>query len=1164
MARAKKDRIVAFDPRLAFIANGHTYDSSNSLKLWHDFRGASPLDDKSGNGNDGSTYSVTISDVPDFRFVDARSIEFQAGELAGLSTNLLGLLSNSNSFSFSFWVKQHSPDSIHDVQFFGIGTVNELTLAISSVDGHLIYRDLSWSGTTGQTSYSAFQEDVWTHVTITIDRSSPQLPIVYYNGVVTPHGASATPTGTKQTTSLGIPYLGNGNATTGTITISSFAIWTTVLSADCVSAIYNSFNGTHRISSGFLSNPSQVMLQERDCAIGTYPTITRAGDPDFSGDYNIAYDDTDTINFVGQSIIYPTGLPAKSKWISSSIATPNILQGLTALGTSSKGVADVHVSFTQGQNTSPFNESRLAFDASLTTIFTGTNQNILPGFNQRLGSKVSLSFDTNPTLTTNVVFSTGTSGPHSSGLAQGVNTGIAYYNWSTNVWDIIGDVSTGSAPDYTRGYPWVTGTMLAIANSTYQNALFSDSNFGQMMDVYGLPVPTAGFPLATKFNPSTGQVLLLTGVINTSLLLENVSLQLSCTLGSRPFGLYSNAPSLGTPNITFMLLKHTRLPNTLRSVNRTILANESYNQYNPGPVYEFTDSFQSDSFRDIIWTHRVGQFSSGSGNTQFKSLSDLASQRPSGYRSCDTWFPVNFDTNHYMTGVIELQGPVKTVAGLGNVIPPAAAFGSSDGSIYFSTIPLGVSRDLFSPSNGRSFINSVVGMQQSGSSFTTSAFSSNALTFQPVTRVQIESPYLLYPEDGLVLVAVYQAHSISGNTLGNYNQVTKNPTILSPGAGRLQLYGSLLRNNLPVSPESNQPLTSNAIHEDLHYDNPVFDQFDVEPYAAFTGSYVDLIITGSMLASLTGDPTVANVRKVQGSVAAGQGGTTGSLQRFVSHVTENEMMYDAITPDFSDFASKMDASYFFYDSVNSHLLMFTGSDTSTSRGLIPVSKWFSFINSPGGAIVKQRSANAVSALLAKSYDEDDVEKSTGIISSNKLYISASSGYFGFGVGRVYLDADNDYGTASSTVLANYAKKYLWSFGRNGDFFKSAPQLVKHNNAFIREPLIRGFKYGLAGIFGNASLAKFRRDRFGQFRDMLEGSPNAAYLTINNSIEYPLEIKFSSRESKDGKGRQSADPIDTHCQNLSVYSTSSLPYFDGNAVDRTDDPDVRLKDLPMIF
>ena len=92
--------------------------------------------------------------------------------------------------------------------------------------------------------------------------------------------------------------------------------------------------------------------------------------------------------------------------------------------------------------------------------------------------------------------------------------------------------------------------------------------------------------------------------------------------------------------------------------------------------------------------------------------------------------------------------------------------------------------------------------------------------------------------------------------------------------------------------------------------------------------------------------------------------------------------------------------------------------------------------------------------------------------------------------------------------------------------------------------------------------------------MLEQTPNAAYLVASrgpakflNSVEYPIEIKFFSRAGRDGRGAQTADPAFTHSQNLSNYATSSLPYFDSDrdsvGVDRSDNPDITLKDLPIV-
>ena len=50
------------------------------------------------------------------------------------------------------------------------------------------------------------------------------------------------------------------------------------------------------------------------------------------------------------------------------------------------------------------------------------------------------------------------------------------------------------------------------------------------------------------------------------------------------------------------------------------------------------------------------------------------------------------------------------------------------------------------------------------------------------------------------------------------------------------------------------------------------------------------------------------------------------------------------------------------------------------------------------------------------------------------------------------------------------------------------------------------------------------------------------------MESPIRIKFVIPSTN-----TPAAPINTTCQNLSHEFTSSLPYFDGKAVDRPDDP-----------
>jgi len=128
--------------------------------------------------------------------------------------------------------------------------------------------------------------------------------------------------------------------------------------------------------------------------------------------------------------------------------------------------------------------------------------------------------------------------------------------------------------------------------------------------------------------------------------------------------------------------------------------------------------------------------------------------------------------------------------------------------------------------------------------------------------------------------------------------------------------------------------------------------------------------------------------------------------------------------------------------------------------------------------------------------------------------------------------------------------------------------------FGLSPIIRGWKYGLYSGLNTHSRATFRRDRFGQFRDMLEQriytkfindnfTPFGDTATSGNKItlkEYkpgelgfaPVSVNFVKQDYKrDSRGIGEiylvpVDPATTNSQNLSTEVTSSLPYFDGVA------------------
>lgn len=95
--------------------------------------------------------------------------------------------------------------------------------------------------------------------------------------------------------------------------------------------------------------------------------------------------------------------------------------------------------------------------------------------------------------------------------------------------------------------------------------------------------------------------------------------------------------------------------------------------------------------------------------------------------------------------------------------------------------------------------------------------------------------------------------------------------------------------------------------------------------------------------------------------------------------------------------------------------------------------------------------------------------------------------------------------------------------------------------------IRGWRHGVLSGFPLRTTAVFRRDRFGQFRDMLEQRLDTKFFTSGstgiNTTTSPVNVRFV-----DSDDRITA-PEYTLSSNLSFECTSSLPFFDGEVRNR---------------
>lgn len=485
---------------------------------------------------------------------------------------------------------------------------------------------------------------------------------------------------------------------------------------------------------------------------------------------------------------------------------------------------------------------------------------------------------------------------------QASNTGLAYMDFENSRWTIIGE---GSSFDYTSPLPEIaTGSYLAFAPQ-YPNA--TAGVVGNIRDsrlisrIIGSPTDLCGFPHDSKFNPTRSQLFSLSGSLTAPFLVEKIVYKFSGSLPPTIAGTDCTQIFLMSPGRETYSLNQT--PELTQIVSGGIFV--------PGILQNPTDKQQS--------------YTSISRINQNNSLIDVAMIARGSTLSDGQRRDLNIESSSPVTGTFIVPSRVKVFGASGfvglktNRLIGAAGpghgslwLGSGIGkSAYFSANSVGILRNQYggrdglgiATSDGRSFVKSVVGSQVSGSlsvnylpdpndSFSQAQtyISNNTYNYNvPVYSVVTSSaPYILLPGDQICLGINYnplQVVESFGAAAGlSYEHIIGDPgraLVLAPGSVEVTLYGSLLQANKPVDSVINQPLTSDAVHESLHYDNIVLDQFDVEPFAALTGSYVDLIITGSMLAASIGNPFAKNVRKVQASCAAGQAGSTGSLQRFI-------------------------------------------------------------------------------------------------------------------------------------------------------------------------------------------------------------------------------------------------------------------------------------------
>ena len=514
----------------------------------------------------------------------------------------------------------------------------------------------------------------------------------------------------------------------------------------------------------------------------------------------------------------------------------------------------------------------------------------------------------------------------------------------------------------------------------------------------------------------------------------------------------------------------------------------------------------------------------------------------------------------------------------------------------------------------------------------------------------VNSPYLLMPSDNLIL-AVSKTRPIRTTPNPEYkNSISgSHGFTLDQGEVEITLYGSYVSEHKQNFRGLNQHLTTPAIHHVIG-NEPVLDQYDVEKTTMLTGSYIDNIISGSMVTAkkIRGTnklqytvPTSAdNQRKVIGSntfyddpyfqrnissakdsktkalhytsagstwsvADPGNKGSyhlrhrfTGSLRtqhRNAILYDTSERYYDTLLPRFQDIleahglsfikfnhTSSLGALYmnhvgdtgwvdagpnfaplntwqheFPFESRFSSLkrypnpaLKFSGEGiTSGSRptsdaGKSELKHLFLYTDCMGSGSYKNWTPYRTISIWANGNDQTFGATDNGrwtpirYDSTEMLKI-----LYGFGDHNGY-KTDNG-GQGNNVIRGNTnmpgATKYAITH-------TNAAATTYYLNAFAPVK-IRGWKYGILNASKETTKQICRRDRYGQFRDILEQRKDSKFyknVSItrstfeNNTNTGPVQVRFVDSEGN------IVEPGNTNCSNQHFEVTSSLPFFDDGA------------------
>jgi len=406
------------------------------------------------------------------------------------------------------------------------------------------------------------------------------------------------------------------------------------------------------------------------------------------------------------------------------------------------------------------------------------------------------------------------------------------------------------------------------------------------------------------------------------------------------------------------------------------------------------------------------------------------------------------------------------------------------------------------------------------------------------------------------------------------------------GSASLTLFGSQVKLNSEVLVTTNQGLTSNAIHEAIGT-RRVLDQFDIASRLDLSGSYVDNFVYGKLNVSQNAlnfsnsvplaEPSFNRINTDAGFRTARSVVSLHSKnRRGIDGASTNPSVISSPTAD-----NKVGSPASFIGDDDNDFVIWNRNIKELAGDPHFVTKKTSAVMGASNIVSLQRFVSFPD-MIETYYDSmapdvvDFAERDqTNFIRAWKI----SSGTF---THRIYADVANLHRVTAYPYKGNpdrytHQNFYLRLIPSSGSFsstrvkevlstdYSKLSYVTLFNRGFsyrakIGPTNMNEFSYNITGSFGPRygmispvlakPVAKFRRDRFGQIRDMLEQRPYGKFfLSVaggrNAAIdESPIQVKFVSSLN----GSTTVSPFATDSANFSFEYTSSYPYSDRSSAD----------------